>query len=714
MAVTLPTVPEFLQLAETREGQPICVGVRDELAALNRLTTRAFASGNGVSRLVISSPKSGYGTGASGIPLTVGFVIIARVKIRLWGQAARFRTVIKGSYASVYIRVGGGGGALLPLATVGAGPAWGPGSTAAVAGAVIDADGFTEVWVYVKYTSTAHDLHHIVLEELPVQLAALPTPATPSSQGYFPLDDGAFVAGAPLDVWSLQALDDAVERVKLERSRAGAWGTTGRPYYLQSVHWRLAGPFMIAAAPGADRATVVVTMRLKVGTTDHVDLCVVSEWERFDQVVDDRKQTITSTAENFFTFDDVKLRPGGIDEKVHRVWIGFRSHIGASLNSPVVVGAYDPSKPYRLYTDNSLSASAIPLPIGICGWTGQNDVLQYKSIHAFPDLLSFFDIAVIEGEELYFTAPGDPVRSVMRISPSPSTGWTSIPQFMPAGIYGSTQVWFPTVDIHSLGVAELMGVSIEAREPLDVPRKLAQPGAPPSSSLVREIAEGLNRVTRQHTPVLAIGHHGGRNLTNTIGGYPNIGPIEGNWIFIKSAPNGEEYTFEVPLTLDPNNGAIASGLLIEKVYAQFCYMVVSTQTGPSSNQGSVSFFFSGEGEIGDWPALHPYGATLPGLSPTVMDAACAIDGASEDPVAAAPTITTNHAYMQQYTWSSEGYHDTTPWVMSPVIEVDVPGIYPTILEVVAKNFGVRRSNGSYGGQTMMIISGLCVWCGPRK
>lgn len=709
MAIT--TLTEWYEVTrhEIQPGDPVMTGRLNELRFALRMLTRNFAYSNG-QIAAISSPRQVDGAN-KGIPnIGASYEEIARGKIRLWDARAQFRVRALGSRMNVRLIIGGTTVATLAL---GASAVWQSSASAACTGATIDADGYAELIIQTQRTSTGYVLEQIAVDEQAVASGDYPSVALPSEQGFFALFDEAVAADTPLDAWVLQTIDDMAGRIEVERARAFLHlHHVKRPHKISSVHWRLDGPYMISAPPWADRATVIVTGYL-VDAAQGVDICVLSEHERFEDVVGARAQSVTSTTVAHFKFDGIKLRPGGTDAATQLVWIAFRSEIGASASITVPIGAQGP--PWKLYCEDLLS-SYIPDSSAICGISGVDDqIFQFKNLHRTGSPSSYFDIACVLGEEQAITSTGDSVRQPISISPSPHTGLTSEPAIELVSSSAAGNVYSPSFDVYHLGVMVLTGVFIEARGPDFARRKLARPSGPPSAGLVGEIVDRINQLTRWLTPQLVIRHYGARNMIDDAGNGTNRIYCSGHYIFVPSAGSSTTVPLELPLASDPNKG-VTTELIAKKIYCQLCYLVAVRQTAELNFEGKVAFFFGSEDEVIEHAPIWPHAGGLTGApSPTVADAtiASAIDGACLDPVATAPTETTEWAYAQQYTWPPEGHRYATPWRLSPVIEINMPGSFPATLTLNIKNYGGVRVGSTAKTHTTVIVSGLHMWVGPR-
>lgn len=713
MAITVPTTWALVPREETQADEPIAIGNNDEIGSINEQTSRNFAASTGVQRAVYTCTRAKGGTSIVGTPnLTASYNVIARGKIRVWGEGARFKYRVYGRYLNAYASVGG---VAFSAITLGATPGWlGLGTAAAITGATIDADGFAEVIFYARYTNASlYQLQHFVLSEVELTSAQMPDGATPTEQGYYPYHDEAYAADMPLDCFLLQGFDDQAGRARIERARGLLHlNSLAYTHNCSSVHWRLDGPYVIVAPPWAERATVVVTALLLSASYGNVQVCVVSEHERLFDVIEDRYQTLSSASATHLKFDDVKIRPDGAVATPQLVWVAFRSELGSDI-ADVQIGAHP--KPWKLYCDDTITARIPDAHWYTAGYLGMDSAsFSAKQDFDASSPSSYFDIANIVGEETVVTSAGDPVRQPIIISPHPDTGLTQEPASEEVYSYAAVNpIYTPTMDVWTKGAMIIQGVYVEALGPALERRKLAFPGGLPSAGLVGEIIDRVNEMTVWLTPQLLTRHHGARNLIDDTSGTNRVFH-DGNWFFVPSASGtAVARPIEIPLPYDPNHGE-TTGLISQKVYAQIFYIMCIRESQAQAHTGRFSLYFAGEDEVEHNVPLDPHAGGSPVASPTVADAslAASLDGASEDPASSAPVETTEGSYSCQYTWPTEGFRDGMVWRKSEVVEVDMPASFPTILTLNIKNYG-GPSNLLFTTKTSLIVAGLAVWCGPR-
>lgn len=719
MAKTIPTTHELIDLAETKAGRPIATGQREEISAMNQQTARNFSASVPISRVALQTPSDNamINLGSSWSSST-----IARGVIRLWGNSARLRLVAYGRNVQVRARIGTD---FLGTAVCGGTLGWGSGVITTVTTASISAAGYADVLIEARYKNVSYDLDQVFIEELPVNLADMPTPADPAAGlDYWPIDDDAFAALDPRDVWPLQAIDDNTRAIKYLRARGvlHCFNDLDEYHYLSSINWRCDGPYMINVPPWSDVANVAITARLDALQGD-VDVIVYSEHERFDDV-QDRLQTISSTTPTTMYFEGIKVTGKQNGSSSNLIWVAFKSqpdNLAPIAN--VDIGQWGASKPWRLYCEDLLS-SYINWPRGIAG-VGQADssTLTGKEGFSFGDIQDYFDIATVEGEEDNVTSSGNNVRQPVLISPHPGTGLTTAPQFVTVQDPGSFSVVSQAVfDVIEIGVARLQGVYIEASISDTARRKLAQPGAPPSASLIAELAGSINSMSRFLTPQILTRHSGNRNNKdiNIVGSSTTY--AQGHYFFVPVQFSGSAFipvAYDVPIIGDPNAGA-GAGLLVGEVFAQLCYMVVSNNTGVVNSDNLLALYFSeaagaNPGEIvTDYSPIHPIGGMPNATSPTVADATIAAVSGSQIPTISVSKELFENDYSQQYTWTSDTYKTTSPWKLSPVARYDLPASFPTTLELNIENQGGRIGSTDLLTQTVIIVAGLHVWCGVRS
>lgn len=716
MTVTLTGTWAQTQLTDAREGRKIGKGHRDDPQTLNRALIQEFAC-DGATALAQMSIMNGLTTYGA------GYSTIAQAKVRVWGDGARINFHVYCAYTRVRVTLGG---VVLGAATNGAvAPAWASMGAVTLSGATFDAEGMVTVLVEAQDNVGVGTFYHIVISEEAVVAGSLPGPSS-TQTGFRAMHDELYAtADGSVDICALQKLDDNIEQLFFERARRACvlypvQGSTQQIRRMSSVYWRLEGPYIMQVPFYADGLTVTITAANGAVPAADLEIFALTEYESFDAVYADRKQTVTAgSGTQYLKFQGLKCAGGS----PCMVWIAFRSAIVSATTTTIAAYSWMSSTPQTLYCERNATleaASTTPDNVtwGYCLTVDAEDVAAsknaaIKNATGYNTPSQLFDIATVQGIDNSGGGAADKAL-LLTISPHPGTGIT---RGMNAGgivkwwtATASDTVDAPSMIVRRCAIGFLYAVDIQCVKSLVAPtaRKIVQVAGAPSAGLLAEIATRVNQMTFVGNSQVMIRHSGaGCILSNTfISGKPIY--YAGAYMFGEGSGAGTtgSYIQTVPIA-QPN---VASGLGSLTLWAQFIFMA-TYGGGLFPTEGAARYrvrLGSSDWVESETPMVRrpTHGAQE---SPTVADALAAMTSTAVE-VNSSPQETTANSYGQCVTWPSEGSRRAMPWVYSVPFSDDSQPSFPALLNAEFEPFGGSK----YNVAVQVVIAGLHVWWGPRE
>lgn len=722
MTVTLNANWERVELAEAQAGRKIGRGNDDDLQDLNRAIIHEFAADVATALAILNVPV--------GITAyTTVFAVVARAKVRVWGNGDRVAISMYGNQTRVRLTVGG---VVLGSATVlGAGNAWGTSATFTLAGAVRDSNGMVIISMEVQRTTGAPvgtpTLFHAIMFEAKLLLANLPAAGNTQTQFRAMHDELYATADEAVDNFGLQKLDDNAEFAIFERPRRACHlfpllGGVHQFHRMSSCQWRLDGPYCIQVPPYASEGlTVTVTWEVSAAPAGlGQEVFALSEYEDFDEERVARAVLLASGSVNYLTFQGVAARAG----QVCLVWVAFRSVVsGSTTTSPDAYG-WSNLTPQNIWCERDATvegAGVSPggIPWGYCIVSKAEDIAAskdptIKNALGYSTQSQVVDIATMQGIDNSAGGGASPAL-MLCVSPHPGTGITRGPDWGPrvqhwAGGFGAPNTYTPTLDIRRCAIGFLYAVYIQCG-PVVAParRMLARAKNPPTASLIESIGNRVNQLVYQGTAQCLLRHSGQRNIkpTATLGAGQIIS-YEGSYLFLEGNGVGSPtYPWTVPL-IQPN---VSGGLASLTLYAQFIIMASIGDGAGYPDETEIIYrcrFTTGDWVTGTAPiARVPSGGAQ--QSPTEADTLAAMVATSNE-VGSVPIQSTGNAYGQCFTWPTEGNFKAAIWQRGVVFKDISQPAFPAILtaEIQALGGAKKPSNAR------VIVAGLHVWWGPRE
>lgn len=717
MTVTLNASWELVELSEAIAGRKIGKGYADDLQKLNRVAIHEFAA-NVASALAYLNVPVGIDA------YTTTYAVLARAKVRVWGNRDRISLYMYGNQTRVRLTLGG---VVIGTASVaGAANAWAQRNDVLLSGATRDADGMVTLLIEVQRTTASPTgtptVYHVIVGEDILRLGDLPAAGNTQTNFLAMHDELYATADGSVDVLALQRLDDNTESALFERPRRCCHlnpllGASHQIVRLSSCHWRLDGPYIIQVPMHADGG-LTVTVTVEIGTAGlDMEIFVLSEFEDFDEMRKNRSASYASGSVHYVTTKNVKARAG----EPCMVWLAFRSEVdGSTATAPDAYG-WSSVTPQTVWCERDATlegAATSPggIPWGYCIVAKSEDVAAskdatIKNALGFSTATQMLDIACVQGIDN--SSGGSTSAALMiTISPHPGTGVTRAPDLVPRTQYwtgtASNTSYQPQLDIREMSVGFLYGIYIQCG-PVTAParRNRGWAGTPPTAALAASVQMRLNQLVLNGTPQCLMRHSGARNIlpTNTLGGGQIIS-YEGAYIFVE----GDGSTlYQWPVPLAPPN--VSGGLAALQLYGRFVLMACfgDGRGFPDESEALYECRWSGQ----DWVIGSVSVARRPSAgaqqSPTEADALAAMTSVSNE-VGSSPQQSTANAYGQCYTWPSEGSFKKGIWALSPVFMDDSQPTFPAILTAEIRPRGGAR----YASVTQLMVAGLQVWWGPRE